>query len=158
MFVLFNWKVLVETDLHVDSLMECSCAMIEVLYDYKLSSRRDTPEWGRQVGMQGSKMVYLPAPNDWHQRSSAPKPVIYVVPVTAILGRLALVPAGSDHGTIPASMREYQARAFDMGAADRLGQQGSGSRLFYINSWAMQWASDHPVSRLGLADRDVVNE
>ena len=49
-------------------------------------------EWLDNIG---SKLVYERKEN---------QQVLYVVPITSILGRLALVPAG-DTGTIPYSMR-----------------------------------------------------
>jgi hypothetical protein len=94
--LLFKMKI----DTGDDLPLECSCAMIEVLYDY----RTRPPAWGSEVGLEGTKMVYLPAPDTWHSEGGANAPVVYIVPVNAILGRLALVPAGC-HGTIPFSMR-----------------------------------------------------
>ena len=140
--LLFSMKV----DCDEDQPLNCPCAMIEVMYDYS------TPDWGRQAGQEGTKMVYLPAPDDWHTINSErgvpgggrTAPVVYIVPVDAILGRLALVPAGT-HGTIPATMSERRQAVFPMGVCDRKNEPGAGSRLFYINSWAMQWPSDHPI-------------
>ena len=43
------------------------------------------------TGESGTKQLYQPEP----------KPVVYIVPTTSILGRLPLIPVG-DHGTIPA--------------------------------------------------------
>jgi hypothetical protein len=69
--------------------------------------------------------------------------VLYVVPITSILGRLALVPSPvCDTGTIPFTMHK-ESKDFDgascdtkMGAGDR-----DGSRWWYINSAAMKWAT-----------------
>ena len=72
-----------------------------------------------------------------------PRPVVYVVPITSILGRLPLIPAG-DHGTIPAEMRHRKKELFDYGRCDQSSTRpGTGSKLYYINSWAMCWPSDH---------------
>ena len=58
---------------------------------------------------------------------------------------LPLVPVG-DTGTIPFSMASKQLACFPEGTCDRANAPGSGSKLFYINTWAMVWPSDHPVS------------
>jgi hypothetical protein len=65
-----------------------------------------------------------------------PKPVVYVVPIRNILGRLALTPYG-EHGTIPYDWRHLQASHYPRGVCDLPNRQGSGSELFYVNSWAM---------------------
>ena len=92
------------------------------------------PPWWREAGISGTKQLYQPGP----------EPVIYIVPVTAILGRLALAPAG-EHGTIPAFMRATPG-AYPKGKCDEGGRPGTGSKLYYINLWgAMSWLSDHPL-------------
>jgi hypothetical protein len=70
------------------------------------------------------------------------RPVLYIIPVTDILGRLALVPYG-EHGTIPYDWRNL-VRYYPRGECDGQNRPGSGSKLYYINSWAMLWPSDHP--------------
>ena len=80
-------------------------------------------------------MLYKPGPD----------PVVYVVPISHILGRLPLVPAG-DTGTIPHSIRDRKAACYEHGLCDRDGEPGSGSSLFYINLWAMIWPTDHGVA------------
>ena len=80
-------------------------------------------------------MLYAPGPD----------PVVYEVPLSHILGRLPLLPAG-DTGTIPYSMTDRKAACFEHGICDRDGKPGSGSRLFFINSWAMLWPTDYPVA------------
>ena len=94
---------------------------------------RRVPEWWSKAGESGTKLLYQPKPD----------PVVYIVPINFILGRLPLVPAW-DHGTIPASMRDHRRDLFKLGKCDENGRPGSGSELFYINSWAMCWPSDHP--------------
>jgi hypothetical protein len=93
---------------------------------------RTSPAWWRESAFSGTKQLYQPKP----------LPVIYIVPATSILGRLALAPVG-EHGTIPASFRNNQ-NYFSRGECDKDGRPGTGSELFYINSWAMIWPSDHP--------------
>jgi hypothetical protein len=65
--------------------------------------------------------------------------VLYVVPITSILGRLALVPVG-DTGTIPFTMRK-EIKDFDGASCDTKIGAGDGSRWWYINSAAMNWAT-----------------
>ncbi len=59
-----------------------------------------------------------------------------------ILGKLPLVPAGDD-STIPWNMHGRKAACYPRGMCDRQGSPGSGSPLFYINSWAMMWPVDY---------------
>jgi hypothetical protein len=98
---------------------------------------RSTPPWWREAGESGTKQLYQPEPS----------PVTYMVPITRILGRLPLVPVG-DHGTIPASMKNRKAQLFKHGRCDEDGRPGSGSKLYFINSWAMCWPTDHPKKPL----------
>jgi hypothetical protein len=93
---------------------------------------RNAPPWWREAGESGTKQLYQPEP----------KPVVYIVPTTSILGRLPLIPVG-DHGTIPAVMRNRKKDLFKYGKCDDNGSPGTGSKLYYINSWAMCWQSDH---------------
>ena len=88
-----------------------------------LNCRR--PAWWRRVSNWGTKQVY----------HASPEPVIYIVPVTSILGRLALAPVG-EHGTIPAALLG-NASFYSKGQCDQQGRPGTGSKLFYINTWAM---------------------
>ena len=79
-------------------------------------------------------MLYMPAQD----------PVVYVVPLSHILGRLPLLPAG-DYGTIPRSMLRRRDACFPRGNCDRDGLQGSGSPLYYMNTWTMIWPTDYPA-------------
>ena len=67
----------------------------------------------------------------------------YILPIQNILGRLALAPYG-EHGTIPHEWHHLQGSHYPRGVCDSPNRPGSGSKLFYINSWAMIWSSDHP--------------
>ena len=93
----------------------------------------------------GTKMLYLPAP----------EPLVWIVPVTSILGRLPLLPVG-DTGTIPLSMaskiRCKKLQCFPEGASDRTNASGSGSHLFYINTWAMVCQAGHQIIPYWLSD------
>ena len=55
------------------------------------------------------------------------KPILYVVPIQSILGKLPLVPVG-DTGTIPHSMRN----AFSGAPGDRRPDAGDGCRIWNI--------------------------
>jgi hypothetical protein len=74
----------------------------------------------------------------------APAPVVHIVPLSNILGRLSLLPAGN-YGTIPRSMLHRKDACFPRGICDRDGRAGSGSPLSYINTWAMIWPTDYPA-------------
>lgn len=112
------------------SVMECQCAFIETLYTYCPGDRK--PRWWQSTAQIGSKLLYLPSPD----------PVVYVVPLCHILGKLPVIPAG-DYGTIPYSMQGRKVGCYSRGICDRLNSPGSGSRLFYINTWAMIWPTDY---------------
>ncbi len=58
--------------------------------------------------------------------------VVYIVPITSILGRLPLIPGG-DHGTIPAALRGSKRDLVPLGKCDKDQQPGTGSKLFYIS-------------------------
>ncbi len=73
---------------------------------------------------------------------SARPSVVYVVPITSILGRLPLIPAG-DQGTIPVAMRHRKKELFEYGKCDESARPGTCSKLYYINLWAMCWPSNH---------------
>ncbi len=45
---------------------------------------RNAPPWWREAGESCKKQLYQPEP----------KPVIYILPTTSILGRLPLIPVG----------------------------------------------------------------
>jgi hypothetical protein len=84
-------------------------------------------EWLDNIG---SKLVYERKEN---------QQVLYVVPFTSIMGRLALVPAG-DTGTIPYSMSSESALCQGATCDSRHGAC-DGSRWWYVNTWEMTWSS-----------------
>ena len=65
------------------------------------------------------------------------KPILYVVPIQNILGKLSLVPVG-DTSTIPHSMRNTLTGA----PGDRRPGAGDGCRMWFVNSWALGWSRD----------------
>ena len=78
------FKMRVRTD--AGPVMECQCALIETLFDYCPLEGRD---WWPSTAQIGTKLLYMPSPD----------PVVYVVPLSHILGRLPLLPAGN-YGTL----------------------------------------------------------
>ena len=116
-------------------LVECDCAMMETLCQGLWDYCPGNPEsWWPSTAQIGPKMLYLPKP----------RPRVWVVPVSSLLGRLPLIPAG-DSGTIPHSMHGLMSASYPGGECDNTDQPGTGSVLFYINSWAMVFPSDHPA-------------
>ena len=71
----------------------------------------------------------------------APKPRLFVRPITAILGKAPMVRAGNT-GTIPYSMRGYERAYYPGGKCDSAADKGDGSRLWYVNTWAMKWSQN----------------
>ncbi len=62
-----------------------------------------------------------------------------MIPVTSILGRLPVIPVG-DTGTIPYSMLG-EAADFPGGSFDTQKNKSDGSQWWYINTWALKWAT-----------------
>jgi hypothetical protein len=60
------------------------------------------------------------------------KPILYVIPIQSIPGKLPLVPLG-DKGTFPRSMRN----AFSGAPVDQRPGAGDGCRKWFVNSWAL---------------------
>ena len=65
--------------------------------------------------------------------------VLYVIPITSILGRLALVPVG-ETGTILYSMRK-EAGTFPGAACNSKPNGADRNRWLYVNSFALKWAT-----------------
>lgn len=74
-----------------------------------------------------------------HIRIYEPVEWFEVVPVDHILGRLPIVP---DYGTptIPHKYSYLRDQAFRKGKADSSVDQHDGSKLYYINHFAMVWS------------------
>ena len=79
----------------------------------------------------------------------AQEPLVHVIPVESILGKLSLVQAG-DTGTIPMeTSARSQAEIEDLrdkydpgGYADTSPGEGDGCRLWHTNPWALGWSRD----------------
>jgi hypothetical protein len=65
------------------------------------------------------------------------KPVLYVIPIQSILGKLPVVPVG-DTGTIPYHLRN----TFPGAPGDRRMGAGDGCKMWFVNSWALGWSRD----------------
>jgi hypothetical protein len=76
-------------------------------------------------------------------------PLVYVIPLDSILGKLAVVQAG-DTGTIPfettarnmADLDALRDKYYPGGRADSALGSGDGTRLWHTNTWAMGWSRD----------------
>jgi hypothetical protein len=67
------------------------------------------------------------------------KPVLFVIPIEHILGKLPVVPVGGT-GTIP---HHLQVRSVFQGApGDRRSDAGDGCKMWFVNSWALGWSRD----------------
>ena len=85
----------------------------------------------------GSKLIYKLLPE---------KKVVYVLPITSILGRLPIVRA-RDTGTIPFKYRtrcSNGAHRYDitLASADTSPRAGDGCPMYFVNSWALGWSRD----------------
>ena len=85
----------------------------------------------------GSKLIYETLPG---------KEVVYVLPITSILGRLPVVRAG-DTGTIPFSLRNGCRNGahrynHDLAKADTSAGAADGCPMYFVNSWALGWSRD----------------
>jgi hypothetical protein len=59
------------------------------------------------------------------------KPVLYVIPIENILGKLSVVPLG-DTGTIP----HHLSNVFPGAPGDSRPGAGNGSQVWFVNFWA----------------------
>ncbi len=73
-----------------------------------------------------------------YERSESAQ-VLYVIPVSSILGRLPIVPVGNT-GTIPYEMRR-EAADFPGASSDKTKDGKDGCRWWYVNSWALSWGT-----------------
>ena len=76
------------------------------------------------------------------------KEVVYVLPITSILGRLPVVTVrAGDTGTIPFSYRDgcrngSNCYDHDLANADTSAGAGDGCPMYFVNSWALGWSRD----------------
>ena len=75
----------------------------------------------------------------YERREQAHWQVLYVIPLSSILGRLPLLPVGAT-GTIPFAMRR-EAADFPGAFCDKSANSGDGCRWWYVSSWALGWGT-----------------
>ena len=80
----------------------------------------------------GSRLIYEQLPG---------KEILYVIPISSILGKLPTVRAG-DTGTIPHRYRGTNRFNRHIARADSSPGSGDGSPMYFVNSWALGWARD----------------
>jgi hypothetical protein len=118
-----------------DQPVTCNCAYLHLLYDYFPKADEQ-----RAVLDRGIQMLYESEP-----------PVVYLIPVEFILGKLPVVRVG-DTGRIPSNMHDHNLmrRKNCNGRADEIGDNGKvrtkGSALYYVNKYAMEWSTELPES------------
>ena len=98
------------------------------------NSEWNAEEW---ITRCGSSLIYEMLPG---------KEILYVVPITSVLGKLPVVHAG-DTGTIPYRYRRGTAngssRYFpEIARADTSPGAGDGCPMYFVNSWALGWSRD----------------
>lgn len=111
--------------------VECKCAYIHLLYDFS-----PKPDEQRALLSHDIQIMYESQP-----------PVVYVIPIEYILGKLPVVRVG-DCGRIPHEMNGHRLmRTMNVnGMADEKGANGKvkecGSPLYYVNKYAMMWSNE----------------
>ena len=77
-------------------------------------------------------------------------PVVYLIPVNFILGKLPVVKVG-DKGRIPYAMEGTEVMELKNlnGKTDTKDNNGKikpcGSQLYYVNKYAMEWSNEMPT-------------
>ena len=133
--VLLLFSIQAQTDQN-SSTEEFQCAFVSVLEP--LAER--SPDRFKELRKRGSLVLYELDPK---------VPLVYVVPIQSILGKLPLVPVG-DTGTIPfepsartRAEREALAEEFYQGAyCDSAKGSGDGCHLWHVTSFALGWSRD----------------
>ncbi len=73
----------------------------------------------------------------WFMSLTTKKPILYVIPIQSILGKLPVVPVG-DTSTTPFHLRN----TFSGAPGDRRLGAGDGCKMWFVNSWALGWSRD----------------
>ncbi len=82
------------------------------------------------MGSIGSRVVY---------ELDHKNPILYVIPIQSILGKLPVVPVASgDTGTIPHHLCHH----FPGAPGNSRPGSGDGHRMWFVNSWALGWSRD----------------
>ncbi len=69
------------------------------------------------------------------------EPILYVIPIRSILGKLPVVPVG-DTGTIPYHLHNTFSGAPDDRRQGAQAGAGDGCKRWFVNSWALGWSRD----------------
>jgi hypothetical protein len=114
-----------------DEPVTCECAYVHWLYDYYHEREEHAALLDR-----GIKILYESEP-----------PVVYLVPINFILGKLPVVKVG-DTGRISHHLEgsDIMLRENSNGTSDTLEGNGkikpTGSQLYYVNKYAMEWSNE----------------
>jgi hypothetical protein len=68
------------------------------------------------------------------------KPILYVIPIQSILGKLPLVPVGDTSTIRTACATPFRALPATGGRVQAM--DGIGRRMWFVNSWALGWSRD----------------
>ena len=67
------------------------------------------------------------------------KPILHVLPIENILGKMPVIPAG-DTGTISFQLKgDFEGSC---ACTDSQDDAGDGCQMWYVNSWALGWSRD----------------
>jgi hypothetical protein len=97
--------------------------------------------------MSALKMIHLLETGHWCRMAPVTRllfeldpslPRLYVMPILSILGTVLLLVRAGNTGTIPHYMRGRGDACFPGGKTDSATSKGDGSRLYFVNSWAMK--------------------
>ena len=143
LLLLFKIRTMTDTGMH-----EHECAFVSVLEEYK-GPWKSGHIWHIQHILHILHTLYdhVFLYSEWVNRCQSAivyerreqSQVLYVIPVSSILGRLPLVPVGQT-GTIPFEMRRESAD-FPGAACDKTKDGADGCRWWYVNSWALGWGT-----------------
>ena len=114
------------------------------------------------VMMECFKRAALPDLEEGHLVYGLPQPeaVVYVTSLDLLVGRVSMQPYG-DTGTVTYNMLHLKGRGKPLGEwarVDRKDHPGTGSPLYHLNTWAMNWANDPDISKYTEdSDSDIEN-
>ena len=89
----------------------------------------------------------------------SPTPILYVGPISNVLGRVPLMPLflhGNSTPTIPHQLRHLQRSKFPHGCADASDESGrKGSNVYELNQWTWEFGRGKPrLGGLSVADTE----
>ena len=139
LLLLFKINTMTDT-----GMQQHECAFVSVLEEYKGPRKSGHI---LHIFAYFAYITYLCVSSAWVEKCQSAivyerreqAQVLYVIPVSSILGRLPLVPVGAT-GTIPFDMRKESAD-FPGAACDETKDGCDGCRWWYVNGWALGWGS-----------------